>query len=180
MITVEEILSSEVRALSWKQPYASAMLCGKIETRSWSTNYRGLVLICVSKEPFAPREITEISGSIQEKRMLLNLLSKGLWKYYNGFAIAIARLVDCRPMTKEDEAATFVQYKEPWTETAVRGKHKQYKMVEHRLWCHVYEDVTPITPFTFKGAQGWKKLEGNFIKSFILPDGYPQAVSNAS
>ena len=46
-----------IKALSWKQPYASLMLKGKIETRSWPTNYRGLVLICASKAPYSIKEI---------------------------------------------------------------------------------------------------------------------------
>jgi hypothetical protein len=41
-----EFLNQEIRALTWKEPYASLMLHGKIETRTWYTKYRGLVLIC--------------------------------------------------------------------------------------------------------------------------------------
>ncbi len=69
-----------MKALSLKEPWATLILKGKktIETRKWKTNYRGRILLCASK---APR--SEISGR----------------------AFAVAELVDCRPMTKGDEAA---------------------------------------------------------------------------
>lgn len=33
-----------------------------------------------------------------------------------GQAIAVGRLVDCRPMTKDDEDDCFVKYRSPWKE----------------------------------------------------------------
>lgn len=31
------------------------------------------------------------------------------------------------------------------------------------LYCHFYENVQPIEPIPFKGQQGWKKLDQDFI-----------------
>ncbi len=68
-----------MKALSVKQPWANMIASGEktIETRTWSTEHRGPLLIVSSKEPdIAPA----------------------------GFALAVVNLVDCRPMSVLDEA----------------------------------------------------------------------------
>ncbi len=69
-----------MKALSVKQPWAYLLASGKktIETRLWPTDYRGPLLIVSSKTP-------KIHPA--------------------GYALAIAELVDCRPMTESDEPA---------------------------------------------------------------------------
>ena len=129
-----------IRALWWKEPYGTLMLHGKIETRTWSTNYRGLVLICCSKQPYYVDSIRKISGLIQLNRMVPFVPKTPP----NGMAIAVGELIDCRPMTKDDEDACFVEY---W----------------NGLWCHVYKNVRPIEPFPLKGSQGWRKLDDEII-----------------
>ena len=71
-------------ALSLKQPYANWVATGRktIETRSWSTKYRGDLLICSSK-------------SVRIKPM--------------GVALCIVELYDVRPMTAADEEAACVE-----------------------------------------------------------------------
>jgi hypothetical protein len=67
-----------MKALSIKQPWANMIASGEktIETRLWGTPYRGPLLIVSSKTPkIAPA----------------------------GCALAIAELIDCRPMTRADE-----------------------------------------------------------------------------
>lgn len=134
----------EVRALSWKQPFASLMLHGKIETRTWNTKYRGLVLICASKAPYSESQLMDLSDW-QCVRITKALKGTDYYKSYPlGKAIAIGRLVDCRPMKKEDEEKCYVKYRSD-------------------LYCHIYEDVKAIAPFEWKGSQGWKKLEQETI-----------------
>lgn len=53
MITQDDLIKSPLRALSWKEPYATLMLHGKVETRTWPTDYRGLVLNCVALKDYA-------------------------------------------------------------------------------------------------------------------------------
>lgn len=128
----------EIRALSWKQPYASLMLHGKIEIRTWDTKYRGRVLICASKQPYTQREINAIT-----RTRLFDPIMKFDWEEINGLcgkAIAIGTLANCRPMQKQDERLAFVNYNPD-------------------LWCHVYNNVQPIDPFDWKGTQGWKILD---------------------
>ena len=67
-----------MKALSIKQPWANMIALGEktIETRAWSTDFRGPILIVSSKTP-------QIDPA--------------------GYALAVGKLTDCRPMTKNDE-----------------------------------------------------------------------------
>ena len=158
-----------IRALSWKEPYLSLMLHGKTETRTWNTNYRGLVLMCGSLAPY-PFEVVnnKISGSHQTNRIWETLDYDSNFKTkYCGKAAAIGRLVDCRPMTKADEDKCFVQYKEPWFEMK-SNKNKITGIIkitnkQKKLFCHIYEDVREIKPFDWKGSQGWGKVDQKII-----------------
>lgn len=69
-----------MKAISVKQPWANLIASGSktIETRLWATPYRGPLLIVSSKSP-------RIEPA--------------------GYALAVADLVDCRPMMLEDEDA---------------------------------------------------------------------------
>lgn len=148
----------EMRYLGFKQPYASLMLppFDKIETRTWPTKYRGLVLITASKKPFDREQYADISGP-QYKRICKAVDSDDL---INGHAIAVGRLSNCYLMRKEDEEKCFVEYRDPWYE-----KNKKGIMVLKKLYCHVYTDVKAIEPIEIKGSQGWRKLDQEFIES---------------
>jgi len=141
LVKTPQLIIELIRALWWKQPFGSLMLHDKIETRTWYTSYRGLVLICTSKASYSQQTVESISGPVQFKR-LINELKNDETLDFEGYAIAVGRLVDCRPMVKADEDKTFVAYNPD-------------------LYCHIYEDVTPIKPFEIKGCQGWKKLEAD-------------------
>ncbi len=130
-----------IQALSWKQPFASLMLHGKIETRTWNTLYRGDVLICASAEPYLEFAIIELCHEHQIKS-INHILSDEKIANVFGKAIAIGYLSDCRLMTKEDEEKCFVEY-------ATGPKP---------LWCHIYTNVKAIKPFDWKGSQGWKEV----------------------
>lgn len=140
--------TEKVMALSWKEPFATLMLHGKIETRRWNTNYRGLVLICASKTPYAEKVVRNICGDrlVNRIKELFDRLNICL---SHGQAIAVGRLVDSRYMTPEDEDQCFVEY------------HAD-------LYCHVYEDVRKIKPFPWKGCQGWKKVDQSIIDQIIF------------
>lgn len=156
--------NKEMKALSWKEPFATLMLHGKIETRTWPTDYRGLVLICASKAKYTVSKLEEI---VDNSPLLLYSICKVLSEnHYDscGNAIAVGNLVDCRTMQPEDESACFVKYKEPWTEEK-KLKDGRIKVVHKRLWCHVYENVRDIEPIPFIGQLGWKNLESEFINS---------------
>jgi len=115
-----------MKAISVKQPWANFIADGEktIETRTWSTNYRGSLLIVSSKNPdlenFPEMEV------------------EGNGPY--GYAVAVADLVDCRPMEPEDaEDAGCECY-----ENAV-------------AW--VLENIKKIEPFPVKGSLGVYEVE---------------------
>lgn len=151
-------------ALSWKQPFGSAMLIGKVETRVWPTKYRGLVLICLSKAAYNEETATRICGPGLLEKMCHALLPVVDTMDLDGMAIAVGRLVNCREMKPEDEGACYVKYRAPWTEERT-GKDGRVRRVNQRLYCHFYEDVRPIVPFPWKGCQGWSEVSENLVKS---------------
>ena len=111
-----------MKALSLHQPWASQIAAGSktIETRTWSTSYRGDLLIVSTLSP---------------KVMGLPL----------GKALCIVNLVDCHPMTRDDEQAARCR----WFNGAF-------------AW--VLDDLRPIVPFRVKGQLGFFDV--------ILPKGY--------
>jgi len=146
MNIIDDIVKTEneIRALSWRQPYASMMLNGKrFETRTWNTNYRGYVLICASITPYNLLELSKFSSMTQYNRVLAALGIQGLAKKQHNLplahAIGVGRLIDCRPMIKEDEPQAYVDY-------------------DRFLFVHEYDQVTPIKPFPWKGSQMWRQL----------------------
>lgn len=137
----------KIMALSWKEPFASLMLCGKIETRTWKTNHRGLILICASKSPYSVDDLLAICDDVQLHR-IHKALSNNAMGSTLGKAIAVGELIDCVPMQKEHENDCFVRF-------------------NPALYCHIYKNVRAIEPFDWKGSQGWKQLtqeEKNKIK----------------
>jgi len=146
--------SEKMLALSWRQPFGTAMLAGKIETRVWPTNYRGLVLICTSLEPYKEKQLEEISGLENYLRLCEDMKPFEETIDLNGYAIATGRLVNCRAMLPEDEGKTYVRYRQPWTEER-EGKDGKLRTFSKKLYSHIYTDVHPIVPFRWKGAQGW-------------------------
>lgn len=71
-----------IKAISLHQPYASmvSLKSKTIETRTWSTDHRGDLLIVSTRKP-------ELPG------------------FLCGYALCVVNLVDCRPMKLEDEKA---------------------------------------------------------------------------
>jgi len=132
-----------MKALSWKEPFASMMLHGKVETRKWNTKYRGLVLICASQKAYTEADLIGISGERLTQTIFTTLNSVGQ-KENPGYAIAVGRLSFCKLMSSGDEPLAFVKYRED-------------------LVCHYYEDVRPIVPIKWKGVQGWKNVPQDFI-----------------
>jgi len=107
-----------MKALSLKQPWANYVASGKktIETRKWSTRYRGELLIVSSKSPNIPPA---------------------------GYALAVAELVDCRPMVKDDEKAAMCK-------------------VYPKAYSWVLKNTRKIRPFPVKGQLNLYEVNFNF------------------
>lgn len=151
-------MKEEIRALSWKQPFATLMAHDKIETRTWYTSYRGLVLICASKKEYGEKELIRIAGLDQYNRINQIVKDMGRDKMLEcrGHALYVAELAYCRQMTAYDADDCFVAFN-PF------------------LYCHVYKNVRAIKPIPWKGTLGWKKLDPDFISQleFIEEESLP-------
>ena len=141
---------NELRALSWKEPYGSLMLQGKIETRTWYTDYRGWVLMCASKVPY-PREVVYGISGEQMHRINATFGFDDQYKGagYCGYAFAVGFLAECRRMKESDEKAAYVTYYPD-------------------LFSHIYEKVQKIEPFPWRGSQGWRIVKPETINQIIL------------
>lgn len=162
---IKQLPAAGIKALSWKEPYATLMLHRKIETRVWDTAYRGWVLICTSKQPYTFEAVNnKISGSHQTNRIFVetlgldNFADNKMYDYSLGNAIAIGCLTDTWEMRPEDEDSCFVEYKVPWAETVTSKKTGKTREVIKRLYCHKYEDVYAIKPFAWAGKLGFTPL----------------------
>lgn len=86
-----------IKALTIWQPWASAIFLGKkYETRSWGTNYRGLVAIHAAKRQPTRAEINHVSNELNTH--LQFFLSDPRTRMC---VIGVATLTDCIKMTPE-------------------------------------------------------------------------------
>jgi len=111
----ENVVFRKMKALSIKQPWANMIAEGDktIETRTWPTKYRGELLVVSSKTP-----------NIEPA----------------GYAVAIAELVDCRPMRIQDEPAAMCE-------------------VYPNAFAWELRNVRKIKPFPVRGKLGIYEIE---------------------
>jgi hypothetical protein len=148
--------TESLRMLGWKQPFASLMLHGKIETRTWNTAYRGKVLIYSTKEIFTTDDLLE-QGLCDE--LLIDKIKDTLRMEETvellGTAFATGELIHTRRMKPEDEERCFVKY-------------------DPKRFCHIYSNVIRIVPFAITGTQSFPTLwehrpEHKIIRDKIKP-----------
>jgi len=154
-----------MKAISLWQPWASLMASGakKIETRSWSTKYRGKLVICSAKKIIPEGIKGSLAGQclrIALHRLEGKQFDEGLarqavaghpmikidsWPY--GYALAIGNLVDCIP-----------------TEEAIKRQLDPYELVfgdyTPGRFAWIFEDMEPIErPFPVIGRQRLFEIE---------------------
>jgi hypothetical protein len=118
-----------MKALSLWQPWADWILQGwkTIETRTWATHYRGPLLICAARR----YDSAAYAGRFAPNQCRWSLYEI---KCRTGIAVAVCRLVDCRPMAVQDERAACYEW-------------------EAGRWAWLLEDVRPVNPFHVRGRQ---------------------------
>jgi hypothetical protein len=121
---------------------------GKQETRKQATKWRGLVLICASQKWYTDDELAGLCGETQLMRVLQIVSPNWRNVVECGKAIAIGRLTDCR---REAAFARIDEQRHAWEDNT-------FIKYNPSLYLHIYEGVTPIEPFPWKGLQGWKTL----------------------
>lgn len=148
-----------MRLLSLWQPWASAIALGhkSIETRSWSTPYRGLVAIHAAKVPFKPSDYDPYFK--EEKAFLDRLKEDGLYDLHlagglpYGAVVAVARLIDCGPTSR----LTCGQI--------VTEKELVYGNYEEGRYGWLFTDIQPLrVPLPFRGAQGLRPLPQDAVE----------------
>jgi hypothetical protein len=127
-----------IPAITVKQPFASLIVWGSktIETRSSNINYRGPLVITSGKKVFDGPSFLNPSA--------LDYYEQNVDSMPQGMAIGVVDLVDCRPMTSEDEEFALVP--------SVEG-----------LYSWIFENPVLIRPFDAPGHLGIFYLPGNRI-----------------
>ena len=117
-------------ALSVKQPWASWIATGDktIETRTWSTDYRGPLLIVASQG---------VDGRLERRALDSNdaALLERIRTAPRGMALCVVNLLDCRPMTADDEAAAGCAWRLD-------------------LWAWCFQGLWPLAPYRVRGRLG--------------------------
>lgn len=137
---------SLVRGLSLTQPYASAIVLGvkSIETRSFRTNYRGLVAIHASaRMPRSGKDMVDADG--------IGGLIPIRWEDLpTGAIIGVARLYDCVP------TARLVGV------IAEHATERQLGDYSPGRWAWLLHEVVRLpTPIPYKGMLGLWSVEEN-------------------
>ena len=128
-----------MKAISLKQPWATWIQVGDktIETRTWPTKHRGPLLICASKRP-----------------KVCETLRDGRREYPAGCAVCVVTVLDCRPMTPEDEDAALCD-------------------CEPGRWAWLLDRIVPITAFPVRGQLGLFEVElPTAVKKALEGQGY--------
>lgn len=136
-----------IKALCWKQPFASLMLppWNKTETRTQRVHYRGLVLIVATKAPYSDRELVELCGGDVALTIQVGIYAQAM--DINRHAIAIGHLDGC---------------------CEIQDHHKTYIKPEHHegRYAWQFSNVHAIVPIPMLGFQGWRNI-GDDLRSKI-------------
>mgnify|MGYP002626039925 CR=1 FL=1 len=110
-----------MKCISLWQPWASAVAIGskRIETRSWSTKYRGPLLIHAAKRCHRGelRELERINfwrGAMASLLGAAEHMHSDEWLPF-GALVAIADLVDCRPTSQFDPSELRAARRPSWS-----------------------------------------------------------------
>jgi hypothetical protein len=92
-----------IKAISLHQPWASLIPMGlkEYETRSWSTSYRGPLLICAAKKTSLRQKLTHNYFLNKYQKILTDTDNYIEWDDLPfGYAVALVDLTDCIKMTQ--------------------------------------------------------------------------------
>jgi hypothetical protein len=145
-----------MKAISLTQPWASLVACGakRVETRSWRSNYRGLIVIHAAKKfPLDCRLWAEEEPLVLERlRELAPELE--ITTLPRGAIVAVARLSNILPTT-DARVETFLKSR--------RGEREFGDYSEGR-YAWKFDDVRPLkTPIAAKGALSLWDVTGDLL-----------------
>ena len=137
-----------MKALTIWQPWASLIAAGlkRYETRSWATDYRGLLAIHAAKRPLNPDEIRSICYGLNS--FDLEEVAKVEHEIDNccqfGAILAIAELKDCLP------TASFI----PGPNKNSLGIERILGNYQPGRFAWKLQNIQPLIPIPTKGQQG--------------------------
>lgn len=132
-----------MKAISLWEPWATLMALGlkHVETRSWSTNYRGPLLICAAKRKMDADGIF-VLDRVHEYHRTCRIPEVNFFPHY-GQAVCIVDLTRC------DEIVPF----EPNALEHFLGDYTPGRFA----W--TTDNLRKITPFAVRGSQGFFEVE---------------------
>src|SRR3954462_2821939 len=141
-----------IRTLGFYQPFCTAMLHGKTETRWVKVGRKpstplGKYLLYSTKKGCSNADLFNWCG-IEIINQLYAEINNDATKQLDGYAICLVDLVKVEPLTPEHKN-TFVEY--------VGEKLEKIKGVDvhKKQWALIFENVKSIRPFLFEhGKQG--------------------------
>lgn len=143
------------RILTLWEPWASAVRLGykSVETRSWSTAYRGPLWIHAARAAPDPDHLEEVNDA---------LFAAGFgplpWTLPSGKVVARAILIECVPTRPESPTSFFPEtaYRSRWAEGTLEHALGNY---EPGRWAWVLDDVRGLVePVGYRGGQGLRTL----------------------
>lgn len=146
---------AECRIITLWQPWATLIALGhkKYETRSWSTKYRGRLIIHAAKRPVVPDEIAKISDDSVGQLEYSYLKSID---YPLGGIVAACELTDCLAMVNT-HSLTLLE-----SSVAISSIKPLEKVVgdwQFGRFAWALKDVRPCETIPFKGGQGLRKID---------------------
>lgn len=136
-----------MKLLSLWEPWATLMAIGakSIETRSWSTSYRGWLAIHASKGGLPKRDLEDYLTDPDFKRALAGE------KLNPGCIVAVVNLIDCCPMDDfRCSPGVFSKYPERDT-----PQEREFGDFSEGRWAWVTEMLFRLpAPIPFRGKQG--------------------------
>lgn len=153
-----------MKAITLQQPWATLVAIGakRLETRSWSTNYRGPLAITASKAwPHKAQMIALSSPFIERLNGAGYLPDIPL-----GVVVATCNLVDCLPMAAHIcLPGIFDEY--PDLNTSMERRFGDFNVIDlhngRRRWAFVLEDVKPLDkPVSVKGGLNLWEFTSDF------------------
>ena len=157
-----------MKALTLTQPWATLVAIGakRIETRSWSTTYRGQLAIhaAAGASTIGWPQINHICRHTEPFKSVLQLTEHPAHALPLGAIVAICELVDCRPIahTTIEYGAHMDDYDMIWS---ITDQERAFGDYTHGRWAWLLNDVHALdTPIPAKGALGLWEWEAPHAK----------------
>jgi hypothetical protein len=166
-----------MKAITLQQPWATLVAVGakRIETRSWSTSYRGPLAITASKGWPKKAQMIALSSPFIERLNEANYLPD----IPLGMVVATCSLVDCLPMEAHIcLPGIFDEY--PDLNTSQERKFGDFDVFDRkngrRRWAFVLEDVQHLEkPIPVKGGLNlWEWTSDSTVSERLKKQGCPE------